>query len=274
MAITNSNNPLSTQEPWSVVSGGYEQTTMLFLEYYSSLAIELATIHPDFNVLDLACGPGTLSRLIYQQVKHITAVDFSEEMIDLCDRYIETNTIRNIKTVLGDGQDLDLKEAQFDRVFSMFGLMFFPDRMKGFLECYRVLKPGGQLIVSSWAPISQSPAMQLMFGIIRSLRPDRPKPESNIKSLECKVTFEKELAQAGFSAIEIHPFQHTMAVPSAATFWDDMVLGSAPIAWLKKSVDTETWESMHQTALSYIESEVPHFPTNLSADAWIAVSTK
>ena len=34
----------------------------------------------------------------------------------------------------------------------MFGLMFFPDRAKGFAELFRVLRPGATAVVSSWAP--------------------------------------------------------------------------------------------------------------------------
>ena len=44
-----------------------------------------------------------------------------------------------------------------DDAFSLFGLMFFPDRKQGFAEIYRALKPGGSIAITSWAIIAKQP---------------------------------------------------------------------------------------------------------------------
>ena len=141
-------------------------------------------------------------------------------------------------------------------------------------QSFRVLKPGGQLIVSSWAPVDQSPAMKLMFEAMKAAKPDLPKPEKNIDSLESKDTFEKELKQAGFSDVNIHLINHSIKAESAKSFWNDMVKGSAPIAMLKNNTDDKTWIKMEKLALNYIEKSISQFPTSLTADSWIGVATK
>jgi ubiquinone/menaquinone biosynthesis C-methylase UbiE len=252
-------NVFSTPEPWSLVSTGYEQTTMKFLSQYSESAIKLSNINTDSDILDMACGPGTLSRLLYRKVKSIIALDFSLQMVNLLDNYIQYEKIRNIKTVLGDGQKLLFEDNAFDAVFSMFGLMFFPNRIRGFSESFRVLKPGGQLIVSSWAPVDQSPAMKLMFEAMREAKPDLPKPEKAIDSLESKETFEKEMKQAGFSNINIHLITHSIKAESSKSFWNDMVKGSAPIDMLKNNTDEKKWIKMERLAINYIEKSISGF---------------
>ena len=53
-----------------------------------------------------------------------------------------------------------------------------------------------------------------------------------------------------------------------------MTKGSAPIAMLRKSVDTKTWATMEKIALDHIEKSITNFPTSLTADSWIGSATK
>ena len=269
-----SKNSLSNVECWSVVSEGYEQTTMNFLSQYSESAITLSTEKTNANVLDLACGPGTLARLLYKRVGSITAVDFSENMIHLLNHFIQNKKINNITTLVGDGQALNLSSSQFSHVFSMFGLMFFPDRRKGFSESYRLLRPDGELIVSSWAPIKQSPAMELMFGLISAISPNATESKSSVTNLEDPINFKKEFEDAGFSNIIIQPVTHELEISSIDEFWVDMVKGSAPIAFLKKSTTIQEWKVIEQKGLAYLKTVLSHLPNRLSADAWIGKGEK
>jgi ubiquinone/menaquinone biosynthesis C-methylase UbiE len=273
--MATSNNALATPEPWTLVSKGYEQTTMEFLAQYAHTAIGMSVLNNNSNVLDLACGPGTLTRIIHNKVKSVVALDFSAHMVELLNNYLNCEKISNVTTMTADGQNLSFRQNEFDLVFSMFGLMFFPDRLQGFSECFRVLKPGGQIIVSSWAPIAQSPAMTMMFGALRAAKPDLPAPQENINSLENQATFKHELQQAGFTNISVKRVTHAIDVSSARGFWNEMIKGSAPIAMLKQSIaDDALWDSMQKTALSYLDNALPEVPTSLSSDAWVGIASK
>src|SRR3989338_4420296 len=166
-----SQNPLSASEPWNLVADGYAETTMLVFEQFAEVAIAASKLKPNSTVLDVACGPGTLAlRLAHHAVQ----------------------------VHCGDAQTLPYADETFDAAFSLFGLMFFPDRKQGFAEIYRTLKPGGSVALTSWAPVDQSPAMQTMFGALHAIKPALPQPQRSIATLENPERFMQEMQEAGF----------------------------------------------------------------------------
>ncbi len=270
----NTPNPFSLPEPWSLVASGYAETTMHFLGQYTDSILARYPLAPHFRVADIACGPGTVSRKIYTQVARIDAVDFSQDMIALLQQFVSENQISTIHPVVGDGQALPLKDSTYDLAISMFGLMFFPDRIRGFSEAYRILDRGGRAIVASWAPVSDSPAMQLMFGAIRMINPNVPKPGAVVTNLESPDLFKWELGVTGFKDVEIFKVTQPMTAESAESFWDDMEKGSAPIAVMKSRNTPEEWAQKREIAITYIQGQISRFPTTLTSDAWIATGIK
>ena len=136
-------NILAQPAPWDLVAGGYAETTMLMLSAYAKEAIATTKLHASSRVLDVACGPGTVTLDIAERVGSVHAIDFSASMIKLCAQQAKQKSFSNVFTHHGDGQNLPYADASFDAAFSMFGLMFFPDRAAGFSEIYRTLNKGG-----------------------------------------------------------------------------------------------------------------------------------
>jgi ubiquinone/menaquinone biosynthesis C-methylase UbiE len=140
-----SQNPLSASEPWNLVADGYAETTMLVFEEFADEAIAAVKLKPNSTVLDVACGPGTLALRLAHHAAQVHGIDFSEAMLAIFRNKIEQAGHRNIALHCGDAQTLPYADATFDAAFSLFGLMFFPDRQKGFAEIHRTLKPGGSV---------------------------------------------------------------------------------------------------------------------------------
>ncbi|EJO79936.1 methyltransferase domain protein [Leptospira interrogans serovar Pomona str. Kennewicki LC82-25] len=165
-------NPLSSVEPWSLVAEGYTKSTKQFLECYALKAMELMSLKADYVVLDVQVRDP-----FYSTCKKRKG-GLRDRFFDSYDRAIEERDKRNksskrfVFTYVMDGQKLE--NDRFDAAFSMFGLMFFPDKVRGLKEIHRVLKPKGKIAVSSWAPISNSILMQCLFGALRKANPDIP----------------------------------------------------------------------------------------------------
>lgn len=268
-------NMLSTIEPWDLVANGYAETTMQLLAHYAEEAIAASNLKPGAAILDVACGPGTLALMVAQDAGSVHGIDFSAPMLDIFKQHVERNGHNNITIWHGDAQELPYADNTFDAAFSTFGLMFFPDRSKGFAEIHRTLKPGGTIAVTSWAPIDRSPAMQMMFGAIRAINPNIPEPQKSIDTLENPDVFKQEMLDAGFRDVNIQSVtRYAFPVTSIPEFWEGMVKGSAPIQMMKKGMGEAAWKEKEGLAIRYLEETLTELPMRLSSDAWLGVGVK
>ena len=268
-------NMLSAIEPWDLVANGYAGTTMQILARYADEAIDAAHLKTGAKILDVACGPGTLALMVAREAGEVHGIDFSVPMLDIFRQHVERTGLNNITIRHGDAQELPYADNTFDAAFSMFGLMFFPDRSKGFAEICRTLKPGGTIAVTSWAPVDRSPAMQMMFGAIRTINPSIPEPQKSIDTLENPDVFKQEMLDAGFKDVKVQSItRFAFPVVSIPKFWDDMVKGSAPIRMMKKNMGEAAWKEKEVLAIAYLEEQLTELPTRLSSDAWLGMGFK
>jgi len=267
-------NPLSKCEPWNLVADGYAETTMIMFEQFADEAIAASQLKPNATVLDVACGPGTLALRLASQADKVHGIDFSESMLAMFRQKIEQAGHNHIELHCGDAQVLPYADDTFDAAFSLFGLMFFPDRKKGFAEIHRTLKPGGSLALTSWAPVDQSPAMQIMFGALRAIKPDLPQPQRSIGTLEDPDVFRQEMQDAGFRNVEIRQVTKPFPKLPVPEFWEMMVKGSAPIQMLKKNLGEAAWREKEPLAISYLEERLADGRIELTSDAWLGVGVK
>ncbi len=268
-----STNPLAVSDPWNLVADGYAETTMQIFFDYAAEAIAASKLKPGAKILDVACGPGTLGLLVAPEAGSVHGIDFSPAMLEIFRRKADAAGHSHISLHCGDAQQLPYADNEFDAAFSIFGLMFFPDRGRGFAEIHRTLKPGGSIAIMSWAPVDQSPAMQTMFGALQAIKPDLPQPQRSIATLEDPDTFRREMTEAGFRDVEIRLVTKGFPVTDVESFWDTMVKGSAPIQMLKKSLGAR-WPEKEQLALNFLRAALSNKPVSLTSDAWLGTGVK
>lgn len=103
-------------------------------------------VKPGHQVLDLCCGTGDWTiQLAENKDADITGLDFSENMLKVAAK--KTADIKNITLQQGDATELPYENNSFDIITIGFGLRNLPDYRKAVEEFYRVLKPGGQLVI-------------------------------------------------------------------------------------------------------------------------------
>lgn len=267
-SITPPPSPLAVVEPWDRVAAGYSAESHRLMLPFSLDAIALARPSATARVVDVAAGPGVLAFALAKSVARVDAVDFSPAMLAELERQRTRLGATNVFARLADGQALPFKDQSFDAAFSMFGLMFFPNRGKGFSELYRVLAAGGVAVVSSWAPIDRSPLMLTTLEALRAADPSVPAPRGNLLSLENPRVFEAELTAAGFEDVSVKPYQHAWRVDDARSFWAAMTESSAPLAAHRARLGAEEWRRRSERAIQHLETHVA-MPCELGTTAYL-----
>lgn len=104
--------------------------------------------------LDLACGSGdmALEAVRRERAKNVMGVDLSEKMLQIGrDKVAKKGLQERICLQKGDCCELEFADGSFDVVSCGFGVRNFYDADRGFAEMFRVLKPGGRLVILEFA---------------------------------------------------------------------------------------------------------------------------
>ena len=102
------------------------------------------------HVLDVATGTADLAIAIQKQLHpaHVTGVDISEGMMTIGRQKIAKKGLKQqISLMYGDSEALHFDDHTFDAVTVAFGVRNFKCPEKGLDEMFRVLKPGGKMVV-------------------------------------------------------------------------------------------------------------------------------
>lgn len=99
------------------------------------------------KILDVGCSTGTIANMLAVEGYMVRGIDISAGNIEIAKR--KNNVSNNLQFLVGNAEDLEFGDAQFDLVLVIGALEFILWQRWAFQEIKRVLKPGGYLFVVS-----------------------------------------------------------------------------------------------------------------------------
>jgi len=264
-------SPLATAEAWNFLAESYEADVVPQFERFAREAMRLADPPAGARIADVACGPGTLALLAAQAGFAVDAVDFSTEMVGRLERRARLEGLQGVNAHVGDGQALPFQDGAYHAAFSLFGLMFFPDRARGFAELRRILRPGGRAVVSSWQPMERVPAMAAMFAALMEALPkpagrQSPSPVPLGTAEECRT----EISQS-FQDVAVHPVSVSTEFPSSRALWESMERSMPPIVLMRRQLGEELWAPLSHAGEGAVTGVLGSGPVTLEMHAWLTV---
>ncbi len=213
--------------------------------------IKSIDIDPDSEGIDMGCGIGRITRLIYGKKrlrKELIGLDFSHDMIKYAGK---NSTHENVKFVQGDINHLTFEPDTFDWIWSMdtawagpeeFGCPAKePDHILN--QFYKILKPGGKIYLLFWSSqkfLQGYPLLEARLNASTSANApylENMIPENHI------LHGQKWLSKAKFENIRAKSFVGDIAGPlnendkTALTIFLDMLWGKS-----KNEVSKSVWE--------------------------------
>jgi ubiquinone/menaquinone biosynthesis C-methylase UbiE len=128
---------------------------LLFESYARDLAERVAAASPA-RVLETAAGTGVLTRALAARLPAhaaIAATDLNQPMLDRAATRLRDE---RVEWRQADALALPFADQTFDVVACQFGAMFFPDRVRGYVEARRVLTPAGRFFFNVWDRIADN----------------------------------------------------------------------------------------------------------------------
>jgi len=147
---------------------------LIFEPYALDLAERLAKTGAR-DVLETAAGTEVLTLASASRLPapaRIVATDLNQPMVDHAKARQSHNG--RIEWRQADAQALPFQDQSFDAVACQFGVMFFPDKVQGYKEARRVLKPGGHFFFSVWDKISENDFADTVTDALATVFPHDP----------------------------------------------------------------------------------------------------
>ncbi|MCC7242299.1 MAG: methyltransferase domain-containing protein [Acidobacteria bacterium] len=126
-----------------------------------------AQIAPGDHALDVGCGTGVLALAVAERALpagRVVGLDASEEMLGVARRKSSA-----IEWVPGKAESLPFEDASFDAVLSQVALMLFEQPVGALRQMWRMLRPGGRLVVAVPDRLENSPGYLALTELLQRL---------------------------------------------------------------------------------------------------------
>jgi SAM-dependent methyltransferase len=190
---------------------------LIFEAYAAHMADLVAEMSPD-SVLETAAGSGALTRALAPKLgagARYVVTDLNEPMLEYAAARQAGD--RRIEWRQADALSLPFEDAAFDVVCCQFGVMFLPNRVAGYAEARRTLRPGGRLDFSVWDRIEENAFADDVTNAVATVFPLDPPLflARTPHGYHDTALIREELGLAGFTDIKITTREDLSRAPSA-----------------------------------------------------------
>jgi ubiquinone/menaquinone biosynthesis C-methylase UbiE len=189
---------------------------LIFSHYAADIARRVAALAPS-TLLETAAGTGAVTRAVTAALPpgiRYVATDLNEPMLAIAAQ--RQGEDQRVTWRQADATALPFEDSAFDVVCCQFGVMFFPDRVKGYAEAKRVLRPEGTFVFNVWDRIEENVFADDATSVLGKIFPDDP-PRFMARTphgYHDKAVIKADLDQAGFRDISIETLPAVSRAPT------------------------------------------------------------
>jgi len=210
------------QETYNAAAEFFDEPALAFWDRFGRATVDRLELQPGGVALDACAGSGASAIPAAERVGpngRVVAVDLADNLLALARAKAERQGIRHLETCHGDIQALDYPPASFDAVIIVFGVFFLPDMAAGTAALWRLVRPGGQLAVTTWGPRLFEPANSEFWDAVDQVRPDLTRAYNPWEALTEPDKVGALLAAAGAQRARVEAVTDSHPLRSPEDFW-------------------------------------------------------
>jgi ubiquinone/menaquinone biosynthesis C-methylase UbiE len=220
-----------TRIEWDKIAPGYDKNVTRTHMWLGNEGLRQAELGANMRFLDVAAGSGALSIPAARRGAQVLATDQSRVMLELLSERASREGLE-IETRVMDGHALELDDNSFDIAGSQFGVMLFPDMLKGIREMARVVKPGGRVLMIALGDMQRVEFFGFFVRGIQAVRPEFNGPPMDPPPLPFQLQdperLRTELTTAGLKDIRVETATEILEFRTGKDLLEWLV-GSNPI---------------------------------------------
>ena len=256
---------LKAEKTYNAAADNFDAAPLAFWDRYGRRTVERLKLRIGADVLDVCCGAGASALPAAQVVGSegmVVAVDLAEDLLKLGHGKATAAGLRCLEFRRGDMTALGFPDRHFDAVICVFGIFFVPDMEAEVAELWRMVRPGGQLAITTWGPNIFAPAYEVWLSAVRRVRPDLYSAFNPWDQITTPDAVRKLFVDAGIRHAEVVAEEGYQVLRTPEDFWT-IALGSG-LRWTIDQMGTDAARGVKQEILNALSARgVDRVETNV-----------
>lgn len=246
---------------FDVPASAYAQFMGRYAQPLAEQFLGLVGPQPGQRVLDVGCGPGTVTALLVERLgtEAVAAIDPSPPFVAAVRERLPGTDVRS-----GSAEQLPWADASFDAAVAQLVVHFMTDPVAGLAEMRRVTRPGGLVAASVWDHAGDRSPLATFSRVARQLDPAAP-DEADLAGARAGHLAELFTA-AGLSDVRAGDLTVRVRVAGFDDWWQPYTYGIGPAGDYVASLDDASRERLRARCAEAL----PSGPFEIEASAWVA----
>jgi ubiquinone/menaquinone biosynthesis C-methylase UbiE len=244
---------IRTAATYNTAADFFDAPPLAFWDRSGRRTVEKMSLKQGASVLDVCCGSGASAIPAAEAVGangRVLGIDLAENLLQLARAKARQRGLTHIEFRLEDFEALDPSAETFNAVICVFGIFFVSDMPSAVGHLWRLLRPGGQLAITTWGPRVLEPGGSALWDVVRKVRPDLYKSFNPWDNINDPSTLAAMLLKAGVQTDDVVAESGTQPLSSPEDFWT-IAMGSGFRGTIEQ-FDPDSREHVRRAILDYI----------------------
>jgi ubiquinone/menaquinone biosynthesis C-methylase UbiE len=233
--------PFRAAATYNAAADDFDLPALGFWERFGHKTVDRMRLEPGASVLDVGCGTGASALHAARKVGPsglVLGVDVARSLLAQAEHKARQRRLGNVEFRVADMAKLDFADESFDAVVCVFAIFFVPDMVRQLAELWRLVKPGGQLAITTWGRALFEPGNSIFWSAVRRMRPELEPAYSPWERVTAPRSLRNLFLDAGAEEPELLVEAGVQPLRRAADWWD-IVRGTGYRWTLEQLADDE-----------------------------------